>query len=975
MAIARPQVLVFQEFTLTPAEIIDALRAHISGPNAMLHRYSVDAEKALIDLGAYNKDADTCYPWPGRAAGGLVDDSYTRLFVDNAMLLYFEDMQGDFSGGRGTVTVVSGRTNWIRSSTVSFKANGTNWPRSALLNDRDVQVGDKVWLRGISDVTSDCTEIILNTYVTGFAADEVAGEVETCRTDTNNAATQSASAEINQTKGPFNCVSATVDGSAYDGLADGFTCETYTIDVVASSISGCQAARLRITSASGTDDQDEITPEAFGSPTPIGTRGLVVAFHDNLLGASCSSQASAEDAAPTQLVFGQRWVVSVCQTFEKTCCEAGGVYSGDQNDVYIVEVTKGGMFSDLPQITCTTVKGLDLSGPTEVTGPNVQFPVGTNGVGILFTDCFGSSSSCSSTESGNSVCVPLGDGTLTQGLRKGDKFYITVLSPQQGPLRTLILKHDVPKKIRDAADLDLRLFIAKDGLEITEDRLSNPPLVNWTQEATQFCTISDITSYDKTWTKNGVELPLPLWSGTLYVNYREWLPDLAEDVGTIQDVSQIDQIPGPLDPDNPLKYGVFKALQNTGGDFQSQTPGVTVKYTAVADPNSLDSWQNVIERVDGRQDIYMFVPLTHDRPVWDLFQAHVNNESTPDAGNWKALFIDLQAKSTVMLVGQSTANAQLLNPTSTDGQIVLATLDDDPEATGTQYTRLQCDSDNSGFITYGVRPGDIVRYLFTVDAFGNESYHEFVVDQVLSEGTLLLLEGFGEPVTEPQRIEIWHTLEKDEIVTDLVDQAQSFADHRVCAIWPDLVGVGGVTVDGYYVACALAGLASGVAPHAGLTNVEVKGFDDFSRSTKFFNGTQLDTLASGGVWVVTEDQLGTPESYHALNTNVLTVTIREEMVRRNVDSMSYLFQSRLGIFIGRTNVTPSMLEKLRNETQKVLDFLMTNGFTEELGPQLISGTIRDGYPAVDPLLADRVDIVVDLVVPVPLNNIELHLVV
>lgn len=975
MAIARPQVLVFQEFSLTPAEIIEALRAHISGPNAMLHRYANAEEKPLINLGAYDRNQDVCYPWPGRQAGSKVDEGYTRLFVDNAMLMYFEDMQGDFSGGRGTVTAVAGRTNWIRSSSVSFKANGTNFPRSALLNDRDVKVGDKVWLRGIADVTGDCDEIILNTYVTGFAADEVAGEVQDCRADLNNAATQTASTEINQTRGPFNCISATANGAGYDGLPDGFTCETYTIDVVASSIAGCQAARLRITSASGTDDQEEVQPEDFGAPTDIGTRGLQVTFLDNALGASCSSEASAHDAEPVQLVFGQRWVVSVCQTFEKTCCEARGTYSGDQNDVYIIEVTKGGTFADLPAVTCTTVKGLDLSGPTEVTGPNVEVAVGTHGVGILFTDCFGSSSSCSSTESGNSECVPLGDGTLTQGLRKGDKFYITVLSPQQGPLRTLILKHDVPKKIREAEDLDLRLFIAKDGLEITEDRLSNPPLVNWEQETTQFCVIADITAYDATWTHNGVELPLPLWEGTLYVQYREWLFDLTDEVGTIQDVAQLDQIPGPLDPDNPLKYGVFKALQNTGGDFQSQTAGVTVKYTAVADPDSLDSWQNVIERVDGREDIYMFVPLTHDREVMNLFQAHVNNESTPDAGNWKGMFVNLQAVTSKMIVGQSSANAQLLHPTSTDGEIVLATLDDDPEATGTQYTRLQCESDNGGFITYGVRPGDILRFLFTVDAFGNESYREFVVDQVLSEGTLLLLEGYGDPISEPQRIEIWHTQEKDEIVADLKEQAQAFGDRRVCAVWPDLVGVGGVTVDGYYVCCALAGLASGVAPHAGLTNVEVKGFDDFSRSTKFFNGSQLDELQDGGVWIVTEDQDGTPHTYHALNTNVLTVEIREEMVRRNVDSMSYLFRRRLAIFIGRTNVTPSMLEKLRAETQKVLDFLMTNGFTEELGPQLIEGTIRDGFPRIHPLIADRVEIVVDLNVPVPLNNIELHLVV
>jgi len=978
MAIARPQVLVFQEFTLTPAEIIDSLRAHISGGNADLHRYFDADEKPLINVGDYDKDNEVCYPWPERAAGSLVDEDYTRFFIDDACLLYHEDLIGVTSEGRGTVTVPAGKTNWVQSSTLSYKSNGTGYPRSALFNDRDVAVGDKVTVHGVDNSNADCDEFTVETTVTGFAATEVAGEVQSCREDEFNQATQEASSSISQTLGPFNCVSAAEDGSAYDGLADGYVCETYTIDVIASSISGCQSARLKITSASGTDDADEVTPEDFGTPTAIGTRGLTVTFSNDLVGSSCSSTASAAEVDETQLITGQRWVVAVCQVFEAACCEAGGAYSGPDNDVYIVEVTKGGSFSDLPEVSVTTTKGLDSSGPLEITGPNVEFPIGTYGVGITFRDCFHSSSSCgSSISSGSSVgelCDLLGDDLLA-GLRLGDKFYITVLSPVNGPIRTLILQNDIPKEIRDASDLDLRLFIAKDGLEITEDRLSAPPLVNWEQEATQFCAKAGITAYDATWTKNGVELPLILWSGTQYIHYREWLVDLADEVGDIQDVAQIAQIPGPLDPDNPLKWGVFKALQNTGGDFLSQTSGTTVKYTAVADPSDLDSWQDVIEKVDGREDVYQFVPLTYDRNVWDLFQAHIGNESTPDAGNWKAMWINLQAVSNKMVVGLSDADDQILNPTSTDGNVVLATLDDDPEATGTQYTRLQADSGNAGFITHGVKAGDMVRYIFTVDAFGNESYREFIVDQILSEDTILLLEGNADPIGEPQRVEIWHTMEKDEIITDLIGTAQSFADRRVCAVWPDFVGVAGDTQEGYFLCCALAGLSSGVASHAGLTNVEVKGFDDFSRSTNFFNGSQLDTLQDGGVWIVTEDNAGTPHTFHALTTNVLTVELREEMVRRNVDAISYLFRRRLEIFIGRTNVTPSMIEKLRYEVQQVIDFLKTNGVTEELGPTLIEGIIEEGYPRVHPLISDRVEIIVNLTVPVPLNNIELHLVV
>jgi hypothetical protein len=86
-----------------------------------------------------------------------------------------------------------------------------------------------------------------------------------------------------------------------------------------------------------------------------------------------------------------------------------------------------------------------------------------------------------------------------------------------------------------------------------------------------------------------------------------------------------------------------------------------------------------------------------------------------------------------------------------------------------------------------------------------------------------------------------------------------------------------------------------------------------------------------------------------------------------------LFLRRLRPYIGRTNATPLMVDFLRSRVGEIFDFLKNNGYTQELGSQLIDGTIR--VLRVHPLLKDRIEIVLDLVVPAPLNNIELHLVV
>ena len=81
MTYVKPQTLVFQEYTTLPAELGDALRAHISGPNADLHRYGVATEKAGILVGNYDHQLDAQYPWPSKTAGSLVDSASVRVFI------------------------------------------------------------------------------------------------------------------------------------------------------------------------------------------------------------------------------------------------------------------------------------------------------------------------------------------------------------------------------------------------------------------------------------------------------------------------------------------------------------------------------------------------------------------------------------------------------------------------------------------------------------------------------------------------------------------------------------------------------------------------------------------------------------------------------------------------------------------------------------------------------------------------------
>ena len=945
MAYVKPQVLVFQEFTIVPTEITEPLRAHISGPNAMLHRYNIAAEKALCRIGTYNPNSDTCYTWPGRTPGGVVDVPYVKLFVDDALLHYYEQLIGSTQ----TVTkAVLTRPNWIESvagagqgaSAVYYKSNGATRARSAAFKDRDVKIGDVVYLRSAD---AQCVETTLWTEVAGFASEMIPSVIANAVADDLNADPLTAATSFAKVGAVTNAVDILSANALYSGVKDGVLREIYTLEVIANPVPGCTNAVIRVRSNSKLDDVAAVNPGNFGDDVPIGTRGLTVRF----------TRGTTTDT----FIVGQKWTVTVQQTFVPAVAVSSNAssvsptsYGGDVNDTYIIECVVGGDIDgtpNYPQVVVRTAKGRDHMGPFVVDSAGSLasnfFSIGSQGVAVAFKAA---------------------TGTLTQ-LSKGDKWYIGVTSAVAGAANKLILRHDLPAAMRgsDAQPvlLDIRLYI-KSNIEVSRNRLSAPPAVNYSLEETQVCVKAGVTAYHPEWKASGVALPLPVMAGTMYVEYREWLSDLCDEVNGIASVGELDVIPGQLDPDNPLKWGVFKALSNSNG--------TVVKYTAVADPRHLDKWQDVIERLVGRDDLYNLVPLTFDKNVHDLYAAYIVNESNEIANNWKAGFFGIPSRSSRLVVGAGAeiggvAGRVIVGP-------VLATVSDNSQASGEQYTRLQVPG-NGYFITNNVQPGDIVRYGYAIDGFGVETYKEYVVDAVLSENALVLYSGTDTAITVPERVEIWHNMARSEMATDIARRAGVLSNRRVCAVWPDQVGSAGTLQPGFFLAAALAGLASGVVPHQGLTQVEVAGFDDYSRSYKLFNETQLNEMAEAGTWIVTQARDGTPFTRHAVTTDNLDLNRREEMIRRNVDSMSYLFLRRLRPYIGRTNATPGMVDYLANRVNEIISFLKSNGYTQELGSQLIDGQVR--VLRVHPLLKDRIEIVLDLTVPAPLNNIELHLVV
>jgi hypothetical protein len=938
-----PQVLVFQDVLINPVATANPLRAHIAGGHAQLIRYDDEDERDLGHLGYYDNLVDQEFLWPNRPAGGLVDQSYTKLWIKDALLQYFQDTIGSGSN----ITKVSGYNNRVRSATVNFVQNGEDYPRDAALLDRDVAAGDVVKLRCIDDGDP----VTIWTYVKSIIGDVVAASIDAATEDDDNADTQGGSVSVVKTAGAHNCVSLAALASGYEGRPSGFINETYRVIVLEGSVDGdYTSAKLRILSASGEDDEVSVTPAAEGVYFDIGARGLQIRFDEADTGA-CSASASTDDVTADDLIAGMEWEVTVAQAFTAPVPTAGGTYDGEDTTTYIIEVVEGGLYTASPKIRVTTTNGIDLSGPTVVPAAATAVAVGTKGVTVAFS------------------------GT---GLRTGDRYYIVANGTAEGPMRTLELGHNMPVDVLAGSEVDVTLFIRKPLLEVPENRENEAPNVNFEMSETEIIVKSGITAFDETWTDGGVEQPLDVYSesskgyGDMFVEYRCWLSDLCNNVNGISDVGEIDAISGALHPDNPLKWGVFKALSNSNG--------TEVKYTSVCDPDDAESWADVLELLIGRDDVYGLVPLTKDRTVLDLYAAHVDAMSSATFGLWRVCWVNLQAMEEIPVVHAGSTVPGHIEATTEDGDPCLCVIEDDPNTSGTQYTILRCPASNGNFVTNEVRAGDIVRTLYVPDGFGEFTYSEFVVDEVQSEDQIRLVSGPDAPVNVASKVEIWRNQNATDESVDIGTQAGSYGNKRVRAVWPDRIESAGTIQEGYHLCAALSGLSSGVLPHQGMTHLEIAGFTDVSRTVSKFNRSQLDTMALAGVWIVTQEQsptsgsLGKVFTRHAVTTAEYdNLNEREEMIVRNVDSISYRFKALYEPYIGVTNVTPSMQNILLGDTLNLVRVLKTELSTPQLGGQLIEGTIVSLEP--DSVFKDRYTIVLNAQVPKALNNVELHLLV
>ncbi|MDO4568782.1 MAG: hypothetical protein Q4D38_00180 [Planctomycetia bacterium] len=978
MPYTAPGVRVYQQLSTNPTNTEAVLRSWIVGTAIIKH--TLDSNRAV--LGEYENNVRT-YNYPSFTAGNVLDKDSVSVVAENATLRYAEipaiaspteDSSEQF------VYNVPGTANVLFFNNINVATNGSH-TRDAMFGTRDVQIGDTVRLQAyaanIAGAT-ECSDVAFETtvadYVVTMTDDNIGYGIRTTNANNPTATFPSGSA-----------ISAAA-GSTYTG---NFAEDVYTVIV--------QDSQYKVISASGQDSYpSEFTSLATETAFQVGTCGIkaqlstlddaeyIIMIKSSAFAAANPERVMADlyDAATnltitgtynpmdygelsaictirvtgktntaacknielavtvgtnpatyvqavrgegTDWVFpitsnnfqgafsnddydniaiGDTWAYRLTGAYTPASLTTSGTYSGEVDDTYIIRCEQGGTVgdpSDAPVVSIISAMGEDYMENVSLASTSI-----TTKYGLVLT--------FSENE-----------------MLPGQAYMVQVEASKNGAVHGLLLKDSLPQTLRSAASdalvsLNVELCVAQTvTVPDTFYTLNNEELT--------ITTAPGVTVYNEAFGKS-----LTLLNGNLVVLYDELSAQGSGAINIVSSTDDLATIPGELSPDNPVKYGVYKALTMSNGADVAWTPVVG---------ESLTAWTEALSAAKGDTNVYMVVPMSQDIDVLSAAIQAVDADSNEEECAWKRCFLSVACPDYVERVGQTT---------STDGKPVMATFSGDGTVNITSRVDGKINVDLSS-----VQPGDSL----VVFAGSDKAY---TVTSVRGD-VISIQETVAENAT-PQRIAIRHTLTKDEAVKYITDVAGTMRNRRVSLVWPDQVSEGTVTMPGTMLCAAIAGLASGVEPHQSLTNSVITGFDGFTRSSPMFSESQLKQLAANGVLVVRRNRDGSPVVLHGLTTEVDDLNYTEEMVTRNLDQISLELSSGLKQFIGVYNINANTIALVKNYVHDYCEKCIV-ATSASLGGRLNDYTIVSIDQ--DILLKDQLTIVLAVSVPYAMNVINLYI--
>lgn len=434
----------------------------------------------------------------------------------------------------------------------------------------------------------------------------------------------------------------------------------------------------------------------------------------------------------------------------------------------------------------------------------------------------------------------------------------------------------------------------------------------------------------------------------------------------------------PIDARNPLGLGLFFAIANAPG---VQVTGLGVDaISADSEFGTPEAFARAAEFLEA-YEVYALAPMTHDNTVGQIFNSHVSFMSDPEQkGERIALFNSAQPTHKLDTLvasgaaGNSVGSSGLQFDTGVPNlSALLLNLGINPVGTIESSSGLFLDiaSDAKNYSIASVN-GSIVTIRTTHTPGTNDD--SFYAESALNEDplpALLVNEAFAVRVRGVALVTPAGQPDKNLIAETIQQVSQTFGNRRFWHVVPDRCAatVEGIeqVLPGFYMCAGIAGMIGHQPPQQSFTNFPMTGYTRVLGSNGFFSEKQLNVMAAGGTYIVVQDAPSAPLiARMALTTDMSSVDTRTDSITKVVDFVAKFLRRGVKNFIGRFNVTQSLLDMLGATVEGLGTFLVESGILIGFSQNNI---IQD-EDAPDTVLLD-----VTLDVPYPCNYIKLTLVI
>lgn len=448
--------------------------------------------------------------------------------------------------------------------------------------------------------------------------------------------------------------------------------------------------------------------------------------------------------------------------------------------------------------------------------------------------------------------------------------------------------------------------------------------------------------------------PVPVIDADILISYRALRVEKSAEVWEYKRVAEL-QADFGLDqivPENIVVFACFLSLQNAA--VPTNLLALPQDYLTPGAGDELIAYAKAFD-VLALTEMYAISVLTQSTPVHTALKSHVETLSLPNNKLERVGIVNRRIVTTAVVVDSTTTSGS----EGISGPM------------GGPYVTLQ--DATATFITDGVVPGHFINIEAPTGLKGR-----YEINAVLSQTQLTLASGPASPSNGVTYF-VDKNLQKGEQASILAAYASSIGSRRMVMTWPDIVkvpvGPNIKQVPGYFLNPTVGALTTGLPTHQGLTNLNVAVYTGVVHSTKYFDRDQMNTIAGGGVMIFVQDVLDQTALYvrHQLTTDTSAIKFQEYSVTKNVDFIAKFIRTNHKQFIGQYNIVDTTFDDLKSNAKGIITYLKESTRLPKIG-----GVIRSGKLTLieqDPVNIDSIIERYNFDIPIPLNNLDITIVV